>query len=72
MLLPDAKEIREQGVAEAHKIRYQQWAASHDRSLFARIGIAVPEQGSAPIVWHRRRGPNRSHGVAAELGGLAR
>src|SRR5580704_10007578 len=34
MLLPDAKEIREQGTAEAHRVRYQQWASSHDRSLF--------------------------------------
>ena len=46
MLLPDAKEIREQGTAEAHRIRYEQWASSHDRSLFTRIGIAAPEQGS--------------------------
>ncbi len=46
MLLPDAKEIREQGTAEAHRIRYQQWASSHDRSLFTRLGIAVPEQGT--------------------------
>jgi signal transduction histidine kinase len=42
-LLPDAKEIRELGTAEAHRIRYGQWASSHDRSLFTRIGIASPE-----------------------------
>jgi signal transduction histidine kinase len=46
MLLPDAKEIREQGTGEAHKIRYEQWASAHDRSLFARIGIATPEQSA--------------------------
>jgi signal transduction histidine kinase len=45
-LLPDAKEIREDGTAEAHRIRYTRWAASHDRSLFTRIGIAMPEQGA--------------------------
>jgi signal transduction histidine kinase len=45
-LPPAAKEIREQGTAEAHRIRYEQWASSHDRSLFTRIAIAVPEQGT--------------------------
>jgi signal transduction histidine kinase len=49
MLLPDAKEIREQGAAEAHRIRYEQWASSHDRSLFTRIGIAAPEQGTLKL-----------------------
>ena len=39
ILMPAANEIRELGVAEAHKLRYQQWVASHDRSLFARIGM---------------------------------
>jgi signal transduction histidine kinase len=46
MLLPDAQEIRERGTAEAHRIRHEQWASSHDRSLFTRIGIAAPEQGT--------------------------
>ena len=46
LLLPHAKEVRERGTAEAHKARYDQWASSHDRSLFLRIGIAVPEQGT--------------------------
>ena len=46
LLLPDAKEVRERGTAEAHKARYGQWASSHNRSLFLRIGIAVPEQGT--------------------------
>ena len=45
-LLPDAREIHEQGTAEAHRVRYQQWATSHDRALFARIGVAVPQQGT--------------------------
>jgi signal transduction histidine kinase len=45
MLLPKATELREHGTAEAHRMRYEQWASSHDRSLFARIGIAVPERG---------------------------
>ncbi len=49
MLLPDAKEIREHGTVEAHRIRYQQWASSHDRSLFTRIGIAAPEQGTLKL-----------------------
>src|ERR1700722_8525327 len=49
MLLPDAKEIREQDPAEAHRTRYEQWASSHDRSLFTRIGIASPEQGTLKL-----------------------
>ncbi|MEI9972641.1 MAG: hypothetical protein WDO73_11605 [Ignavibacteriota bacterium] len=48
-LLPDASEIRERGTAEAHRLRYQQWAASHDPSLFTRIGVAVPEQGALKL-----------------------
>jgi signal transduction histidine kinase len=48
-LLPDAKELREQGVAAAHKVQYEQWAASHDRSLFSRIGIATPEHGALKL-----------------------
>ncbi len=44
-LLPEAKELRELGTAEAHRIRYAQWASSHDTSLLKRIGIATPEQG---------------------------
>src|ERR1700761_109101 len=43
-LLPDANEIREHGTIEAHKIRYERWASSHERSLFTRIGIAAPQQ----------------------------
>src|SRR4051794_19009590 len=45
MLLPDAEDLREQGAVEAHRIRYERWAASHDRSLL-RIGIAIPERGT--------------------------
>jgi signal transduction histidine kinase len=46
LLLPDARELREEGTAAAHRIRYQQWASSHDRALFTHIGIAAPEQGT--------------------------
>src|ERR1700684_2109374 len=49
LLLPDAKEVREQGTVQAHKARYNRWAFSHDRSLFVRIGIAVPEQGTLKL-----------------------
>jgi signal transduction histidine kinase len=49
ILMPDADEIRELGAAEAHRLRYQQWAASHDRSLFTRIGMAIPEQGNVQL-----------------------
>jgi signal transduction histidine kinase len=48
-LLPDAAEIREHGSAEAHRIRYEQWASSHERALFSRIGIAAVEQGSLKL-----------------------
>jgi signal transduction histidine kinase len=48
-LLPDAKEIREQGLAEAHHARFEQWTASHDRSLFSRIGVAVPDKGTLAL-----------------------
>jgi signal transduction histidine kinase len=70
-LLPDSKEIRELGTAEAHRIRYQQWVSSHDRSLFTRIGIAAPEQATlrlygidgegriAPMEWPPNWGPLR-------------
>src|SRR6202161_4597692 len=44
-LLPDARELGEQGPSEAHRLRYVQWASSSDRSLFTRIGIAAPERG---------------------------
>jgi signal transduction histidine kinase len=49
MLLPDGKQLREAGRDEAHRIRYEQWVASHDRALFARIGIAVPEDGTLKL-----------------------
>ncbi len=45
-LLPDAQEIRARGLAEAHRLRYQQWASSHDAALFSRIAIAAPENGT--------------------------
>jgi signal transduction histidine kinase len=62
MLLPDAKEIREQGTAEAHRNRYRQWASTHDPSLFARIGFAAPEQGALHL--YRIDGGGRSASVA--------
>ena len=46
LLAPDANELRENGIAETHKARYEQWAATHDRSLFTHIAVAAPEQGS--------------------------
>jgi signal transduction histidine kinase len=45
MLAPDARQLREEGRSEAHRARYEQWAASHDRSVFAHIGIAAPDDG---------------------------
>ncbi|HWC96920.1 MAG TPA: HAMP domain-containing sensor histidine kinase [Candidatus Sulfopaludibacter sp.] len=45
-LLPDEREILHLGRLEAHQARYQQWLTSHDRSLFAQLAIAVPEQGT--------------------------
>lgn len=45
-LLPDAALLRQKDLIDVHRARYAQWAASHDRSLIARIGIAVPEQGT--------------------------
>jgi len=73
-LLPDAKELRELGLVQAHRSRYEQWAASHDRSWFSRIGIATPEQGTlklygigveggiAPMEW-----PAKWEGLAAAM-----
>jgi signal transduction histidine kinase len=48
-LLPDAKEIGELGTIEAHRIRYQQWASLHNRSLLTRIAIAAPLQGKLDL-----------------------
>jgi signal transduction histidine kinase len=48
-LLPEATEIRELGSEEAHRVRYTQWAASHDAALFTRIGVAAPAQGSLKL-----------------------
>ncbi len=44
-LIPSATEIHDSGVVQAHRSRYQQWALSHDRDIFNRIGIATPEHG---------------------------
>ena len=56
MLLPDGKQLRELGRAEAHRLRYQQWVASHDRSLFVRIGVAAPEKGAVKFYTLDREG----------------
>ena len=45
ILVPEASEIRHYGRDEAHRRRYAQWASSHERSLFSRIGIAAAEGG---------------------------
>jgi signal transduction histidine kinase len=44
-LLPGSTEIRDEGILQAHRSRYEQWASSHDPHLFTSIAIAVPEQG---------------------------
>jgi signal transduction histidine kinase len=44
-LLPHGAELRNGGLIGALTSRYQEWAASHDRNVFSRIGIAVPEAG---------------------------
>jgi hypothetical protein len=71
MLLPDAKELREMGIGEAHRPLYLQWTSSRDTSLFARTGIAAAEQ-EAQTVRHRERRQGFAHGVAAELGTVRR
>jgi signal transduction histidine kinase len=48
-LIPDSTQIRSLGVEEAHRARYTQWVPSHDRGLFTRIGIAVPNQGALKL-----------------------
>ena len=45
-LMPDPSEIRAEGIQEANRSHYQEWASSHERGLFARIGVAVPEHGT--------------------------
>ena len=46
VLLPNAEEIRDNGITEAHRHRYVQWESVHERNLFTRITVAVPEGGS--------------------------
>lgn len=46
LLAPDEQEIRGAGAVEALRNRYQQWISSHDGNLFARIGMAAPQDGS--------------------------
>jgi two-component system sensor histidine kinase SenX3 len=82
-LLPEAKELRELGTGEAHRIRYAQWASSHDTSLLKRIGIATPEQGKlrlygfgsggriTPMEWPPNWEPLRA-AMTARIAGLGR
>lgn len=45
-LLPTAEEINENGSAEAHRRRYLEWgAARQSATLFARVAVAIPDQG---------------------------
>ena len=44
-LVPPAVELSDEGIATAHASRYRQWASTHDRGLFTRIGVAVPKKG---------------------------
>lgn len=48
-LLPDVNELRELGTSEAHRVPYTQWTSSHERSLFVRISVAVPEKGTLKL-----------------------
>jgi signal transduction histidine kinase len=82
-LLPDAKEIGELGILKAHETQYAQWVASHDRSLFTRIGIAAHPQGKlelygidsaggiAPMEWPAAWDPLRS-AMTDRISGLGR
>ncbi len=44
-LMPDAPEIRGRDRTAVVRSRYGQWRSSHDRDLFKRIALAVPENG---------------------------
>ena len=45
-LMPDASELGSERTREAHQSHYKEWASSHERRLFERIGIAAPEGGT--------------------------
>jgi len=45
VLMPEARELREEGEEKAHRLRYEQWRSAHPAALFAQIGIATPENG---------------------------
>ncbi len=82
-LLPDAKEIRERGTMEAHRTQYAQWISAHERAVFTRIGIAVPEHGAlklygfdgegriAPMEWPEQWETLRT-GMTARMNGIGR
>jgi signal transduction histidine kinase len=44
-LAPAAEEITDTNKTEAVRSTYTRWAASHDRKIFLRIGIASPDKG---------------------------
>lgn len=83
MLLPEAKELREHGAVQAHRVRYEKWVSAHDRSIFSRIGVAAPEQGSlrlygidgvgriSPMDWSPEWDTLRA-GMTARMKGLGR
>jgi signal transduction histidine kinase len=49
MLLPDEQEIRAMGAPAALQRRYDQWASSHDKDVFVRIGIATANKGELAL-----------------------
>jgi signal transduction histidine kinase len=48
-LAPTAKEILDTNRGEALRSRYEQWAASHDRKIFMRIGMASSDKGELTL-----------------------
>ena len=72
MLLPDAKEIREQGMAEAHG-RGTNSGRLRMTGLCSRgSGSRRRSKGTLKLYGIDGRGPNRTHGVAGEVGELRR
>ena len=82
-LLPDATELSDLGTIEAHRIRYAQWASSHDRSQFTRLGVAASSRGKlvlygiesdgrvAPMEWPSEWKPLRQ-AMSARIAGAGR
>ncbi len=55
-LLPEADELAESGMAQAHQQRYQDWAANHEAKLFQRLAVAVREQDQLQLYMLDSRG----------------